>query len=468
VFTATATYAAYHIDYYDGINNTPGSDEIGYQTNAYNTASTIQINPTFNSGSAPTRNTYTLKSWCMDSGSNIAVYTSTEDVFNSTNTMITAYNYTATICYGTEYALDGTITIDPTEYNTNLKLYAIWEPTTFDQAYAAASKTKTDNYYVMQDMDSTICAAVSNNQYITLRDNRVPTNDTTGSSQTYTVGKLEDGRCWMADNLNLDIYTYRNSLNASNTHFASTLTANDINKILTSFKSGNRSAGDRYANGGITADWTTGTSYSVPLQNRGGKCDPNSTIYGTSQCLSPYNGNRYTYATVIDKYGIPGSDSSGTATISYNFGFGSYIIGTHYNYCATSLGSYCHGNGGNSGSTATSDSTDADICPAGWRLPTGGPTGETGNLADILAANYPTTWNIASSPYSFQAMYSVTFSGNYNRDTAMRQGAYAHYWTSTNASTSSMRRLGSNGEGVGTTASYQRYIGYSVRCIAQN
>ena len=46
--------------------------------------------------------------------------------------------------------------------------------------------------------------------------------------------------------------------------------------------------------------------------------------------------------------------------------------GTLYNYCATSGGTIC--------STSTYGTATADLCPAGWRLPTGGANGEFQNL----------------------------------------------------------------------------------------
>ena len=44
--------------------------------------------------------------------------------------------------------------------------------------------------------------------------------------------------------------------------------------------------------------------------------------------------------------------------------------GTLYNYCAASAGTYCYASG-----SGTGDAT-SDLCPKGWRLPTGNTSGE--------------------------------------------------------------------------------------------
>ena len=73
-------------------------------------------------------------------------------------------------------------------------------PISFDDAYAAAGKTKLNNYYKMQDMSSTICSAVTfvdDESETTLIDSR--------DNKTYTVSKLKDGNCWMTQNLRFDL-----------------------------------------------------------------------------------------------------------------------------------------------------------------------------------------------------------------------------------------------------------------------
>lgn len=444
ILAAVATYAAYNINYYNGYDN---SSTIATQTDSYNTSSTVKLEP----GITPTRSTYTFKSWCL--GNNTGVSVNTDTRYDNTAKI---YSNPATICNGTEYSTGDNITINPEDYNTNLSLYAVWTPTTFAQAYGSTAMT-------MQNITSAICNKVTVNQYATLTDNR--------DNQAYTIGRLEDGRCWMADNLNFDAYTNRNSITTSNTHIDANSSA-----ILTSFRSGNRTAGDQYTTGGINSsnssgnNWTTSYSYSVPLQNRSGKCDP--SINSSYQCLSPYQNANYTYNTVINKYGTPASDTSGTANVTYNIGPGSYKIGTYYNFCAASLGSYCYGDGTSAGTSATGNATEADICPKGWRLPYGGASGtnsgEYQKLRDAIYAKYPSTVQSSTSPFSLQTMLSTPVSGRFRSATVGWQGSYGGFWSSSYYSAAIMYDLYVSGTGVDLQDYSNRYGGYSVRCIAQN
>ena len=92
----------------------------------------------------------------------------------------------------------------PGVYSTtlNFQMTANPLPDTLDTAYGKAQKQKTtiggQDYYALQDMNSTICADVdvipSTLKVYDNRDNKI-----------YTIGKLADGRCWMLDDLALDL-----------------------------------------------------------------------------------------------------------------------------------------------------------------------------------------------------------------------------------------------------------------------
>ena len=106
-----------------------------------------------------------------------------------------------------------------TNTSTENKLYAVWETlsTSFDDAFAAAGKTKVDGtHYAMQDMTTSICTAVSTNMASELVDTR--------DGKIYKVAKLKRTRygasstCWMIENLAL-----------GSTDTAYQLTPNDTN-----------------------------------------------------------------------------------------------------------------------------------------------------------------------------------------------------------------------------------------------
>lgn len=71
-----------------------------------------------------------------------------------------------------------------------------YNPVTFDEVYAAANKTKTNGYYVIQDLTPTMCAEVSDDEItsvIDIRDNNI-----------YEIAKTQDNYCWLRDDLRLD------------------------------------------------------------------------------------------------------------------------------------------------------------------------------------------------------------------------------------------------------------------------
>ena len=301
------------------------------------------------------------------------------------------------------------------------------EAISFDQAFATAGKTKYNGYYKIQDATPAICSNVDIinpikvSQVIDVRDDEV-----------YYIGKLADGRCWMLDNLRLDLTNSEvlNGLNTNNTNVDTT--------SLTSLRSGNRSAGIKYATTGFSgSNWTSGYSYSEPMIK----------ISGTDSEGISYNKNS-------------------VATNSY--GVASGKIGVYYNYCAASAGSFCYGDGTTAykGRIYTT-STQYDLCPAGWRMPTGDYNEEYDNLRNYYSSNN------ATSPDSVQYNLSLSFAGNtYSGSNGGTKSNVGYYWSSTVGSLTNNVLIVSNFEAYKNTVNYmksgQYFMGKSMRCILKN
>ena len=229
----------------------------------------------------------------------------------------------------------------------------------------------------------------------------------TRDDEVYLVGKLADNKCWMLDNLRLDLTnsTIRNALTASNT--------NATAASLTSLRSGNRTAGDQYASSGFVT-WAQGDT---------------SEVYNQAKANADFKD------TVVASYGS-----------------GSGKVGVHYNYCAASAGSYCYDNG------AAPDGTNAsqDICPAGWRMPTGGSSGEYQALYTAYSSDVANYRNALSTPLS----------GRFYNGSANDQGTNGCFWSSTRYNSSRMYFLGAGKNLVYPNQYYNdRYYGLSVRCL---
>ena len=298
-------------------------------------------------------------------------------------------------------------------YTGTVNFYAVANrgPMTFDEAYADAGKEKLNGYYQMQDATPAICTAVAEGQVGQVIDTRDET--------VYHIGKLADGRCWLLDNLALDLAssTVLNGMNESNTH-ASNTTLNYLKGTTT--RDPSTDPDGQYATAGVS-NWTSSYSYSVPLVN------------------------------LTDKDVVP-TDATSTA--------GQYKVGGYYNYCAASAGSYCYGNGTSEGTS--SGNAAEDICPKGWRMPAGNTTGE-----------YQALYN--NSSYNTYANYRsalhLPLSGIFYGGSANYQGSEGRWWSSTryNSKFYGMYILitGASSD-IYPAYNYSRYYGFSVRCLVDS
>ena len=148
----------------------------------------------------------------------------------------------------------------------------------------------------------------------------------TRDGQTYTVAKLTDGQCWMTENLRLDLSQDGDKLTTNNTNNP---TAEFLTKSVQKPASANSS------------DW----------------CEDDEE---TEACY-----NKITYGT--ENLSATGEDKK------------RYSYGVLYNgYTATA---------GNFKYDAAVGEAAGDICPNGWKMPTGGNSGETHAFVNALAGN---------------------------------------------------------------------------------
>ena len=299
----------------------------------------------------------------------------------------------------------------------------------------------------MQNLDPSLCVTDAPITVVDSRDN-----------QKYKVQRLADGKCWLLDNLRLDLTneTIINELSSANTN----IDPDDETNILTSLKSGNRAAGSRYATAGLTrTNWSDSEySYSAPLVNVGG-----SVTSGDN--MNTWTGD-YTPDTV--------------APVTY--GLGSGKIGAYYNYCAASAGSYCYGNGNNASSS--SGDVTSDICPAGWKMPSGemlyseSMTGDYYSLANAITGK--TDELSGEDATRFLEALSLPLSGSYSVDEVepgevtyigpSGQGSAGYFWSSSYCTFTpgSACSLQISGSSVQMVLGMMAHNGVPVRCIRKN
>ena len=143
-----------------------------------------------------------------------------------------------------------------------------------------------------------------------------------------------------------------------------------------------------------------------------------------SESLSSENTNISEESTFVlpsssalnNDYATPQINADNAGQNINSFGNTSGKAGVYYNFCAASAGTVCSKN--------TPDPATEDVCPAGWRLPTGGLDGEQKALFDLVGG----TAQLA------QPALSLTFSGWYdyhNGGTVKEFETASWLWSST-------------------------------------
>ncbi|MBQ6409630.1 hypothetical protein IJI18_00005, partial [Candidatus Saccharibacteria bacterium] len=257
----------------------------------------------------------------------------------------------------------------------------------------------TITQYYMQDLsDPTLASSVCVAEHPTIVfDSR--------DEQAYMVQRLKDGNCWLLENLRLDISNANVQANLTSA------TTNATDETLNYLKNGGGSS--PYPANGVIAKTASSGSW----------------------------GNDYTNPYIATQYENTTQPASGSSPAGK--------IGIYYNYCAASAGSYCYATNASSG-----DATQ-DICPAGWRLPTGGASGEYQALYTAYSSNVA----------NFQASLSTPLSGLFRSGTADDQGAYGRFWSSTRYNGDDVYDLRVNSSTVSPQNSNGRSSGYPVRCV---
>ena len=271
---------------------------------------------------------------------------------------------------------------------------------TFSSIYSAG--TATINLYAMwdkavyiQDFTSAMCIEQATDKPIKVMDRR--------DGEVYHVQKLADDNCWLLDNLRLDPTQVSLDSLIGNT--------NATEQALTHFKNGG--GGSPYPSSGVVAKTATGGSWS----------------------------STYTLPYIVTQYTNTVQGASGSAPAGK--------IGVYYNYCAASAGSYCY-------ATSAEYNGDAsnDVCPAGWRMPTGGESGE-----------YQALRNYYDSDASFMEALNTPLSGYFYSGSAKYQGSSGEFWSSTNYNKSAMFRMVVDDSFAYPQQYDLRNTGNSVRCI---
>ena len=234
-----------------------------------------------------------------------------------------------------------------------------------------------------------------------LASNSITALTDTRDGNVYTVGKLADNNCWMMENLRLDGSA---TLSSTNTN----------NPVISSL-------------GNSQTSWCT---------------DDNVACYNQS-LINTDNLNNLDGSQVL-------ADRTGLADGPH------YGYGTYYNWYAATAGNGTY-------YTTANQQAAGDICPAGWRLPTGDTGGEFKALN--TAINSGATDSSASAglrAYPANFVYSGYW-WNSNASTRAYGGAY---WSRTAKESYRAYYPYFNSDSVDPSSyNLSKHIGRSIRCI---
>ena len=309
--------------------------------------------------------------------------------------------------------------------------------------------------------------------------------------KSYLVRKYANGECWMAQNLEHDIFTSGDSVadGSSNTGVYAT-TSTGINT------SGRANASATLGSNNINK-WISYTDIN------------NETAFTTTNGTSAYGSSKF-YATQNfsgSSYGWADNGTDGARSYSTQAaGAANYItatgstagdgyntfqesttgqpyqrVGNYYNWAAAKAGYIGTVTGGDdsSSTSSTSEVPDNSICPRHWTLPKNGThLGGVAKSFDNLIQKYYGTFNNGGSNttlYNWLNAAPLDFwrAGLYDRSygTVIGRTTYGYWWSRNASSSAHANRLGTAISGTSgyVNAQYSNYRGFglSVRCVAR-
>lgn len=224
-------------------------------------------------------------------------------------------------------------------------------------------------------------------------------------NEVYTVAKLADGNCWTVEN---------SRLNPSTAIISKSNTNNPTDSFVQDVKN------------------------SRPIGNQ----------FCASDSASCVNQILYNVGNMNRSY-TPAPSGNGPYLSWYSYG-------TFFNwYSATA---------GNGTSSTVSATVAGDICPAGWKLPSGG-TGGDWETFNRLVNNGKTNNDVSLRTYPVNMIYA----GDFNTDTTSGRGTQSRYWSATASRESNkVYRFGYSATEVSPSKSYNKWVAFPIRCIVKD
>ena len=281
-------------------------------------------------------------------------------------------------------------------------------------------------------------------------------------NQTYAIAKLADGKCWMIENLRLESTNSDNSTGALAQGYGASATYGNFSGLADAESTGfssTYSANSLYSNDGsngtININSSDSPAYRMPRYNN---------LNTQSRASNPTNNI------------FPSNNTAG----------GMYSYGNYYTWHAA-IADLTYNE------TNHNTVSNTSLCPAGWRLPTGGQSNvnTTGNyyvLTKVLMNGMEPNTNAQNGNGYYSGTVNgenigdkaskairafpnnILYSGCMYEGTLCDRGEFGYYWTATPATNNVAYALNVSGPSsyvTPGTIGIAKYVGRSIRCIRQ-
>lgn len=294
------------------------------------------------------------------------------------------------------------------------------------------------------NMQNYSCSSLSSGRVVALRDTR--------DNNVYTVSKMQDGNCWMMENLRLDNNNSSDSSKAQGFGGAFVgLADSEDNNYNTSV------ANSIYNTTNITDD---NQIFRFPRYNNNNINIGGTNSFNENLIVAPGSWNG------ADWYDPHYSDGNNNDNSQW-YGYGNY-----YTWAAAMA------NTDNLTTANASELADTSICPSGWSLPYGNNSGRGAMKGGFsyLDVQMDGTGNYRYDNEGEEIVSNVwrrfpnnfVYSGGWYENEARYRGSNGYYWSSTaNGNNAYFLGFYYSYDGAGTDSISKR-IGHSVRCLINN
>ena len=190
----------------------------------------------------------------------------------------------------------------------------------------------------------------------------------------------------------------------------------------------------------VLTDTRDGNSYTVK-KLADGNCWMTENLRIAGKTITSADSN------VASDFTIPASSTDGFNTQDTNNAYVDSTYGGYYTFYTATAGT--------GGTSLTSGNAPSSICPKGWRLPTGGSSGE-----------FNTLYGQYNSAALMMGVPNFTLAGYVYNGSVYHQGSLGYFWSSTVYSANNAYDLILNSSDVNPVSDDGKNLGFSVRCAA--